>query len=61
MVSFTFPKEKIDTVPPYVGNQISKEYYNFLVVEINNGTIKKAVCKITNTVFNSESYYLISI
>lgn len=50
----------IDTYPPHQGNQITKEYYNFLVGEINRCTIKKVICKIQNTTFDAESYYLIS-
>lgn len=45
---------------PCHGNQITKEYYDFLVGEINRGTIKKAVCRIENHTFGKTSYYLIS-
>lgn len=41
-------------------NQITKEYYNFLVGEINRGTMKKAVCRIENYTFGITSYHLIS-
>lgn len=41
-------------------NQITKEYYDFLVGEINRGTIKKPVCRIENKVFGTVSYHLIS-
>ena len=51
----------VQTVAPYSGNEITKEYYNFLVGEINRGTIKKAVCRVENITFGTESYYLISI
>ena len=58
---FNLPLErKIYTYPTNQGNQITKEYYNFLVGEINRGTIYKAVCRIENKVFGTESYYLIS-
>lgn len=50
----------IGTYPPHQGNQITKEYYNFLVGEINRGTIYRAVCSIENKRFGSISYYLIS-
>jgi hypothetical protein len=50
----------VDTYPASGSNQITKEYYNFLVGEINRGTIRKAVCRIENRMFNIISYYLIS-
>jgi len=50
----------IQTFPPSNGNQITKSYYDFLVGEINRGTMFKSVCRIENTTFNSVSYYLIS-
>ena len=52
--------KSIDTYPAHQGNQITKEYYNFLVGEINRGTMFKAVCRIENKVFGTENYYLIS-
>lgn len=45
---------------PYSGNQITENYYWFLVGEINRGTIKKAVCRIENKTFDTVYYYLIS-
>jgi hypothetical protein len=51
----------VDVVAPSRANQITKEYYEFLVGEINRGTIKKAVCRIENKVFGTTSYHLISI
>lgn len=57
---FTLPQKPIDTYAASHGNAITKEYYNFLVGEINRGTIHKAVCRIENKRFNSVSYYLIS-
>lgn len=44
-------------------NGISKDYYNFLVGEINRGhnMQNKAVCKTTDNIYNKENYYLISI
>lgn len=53
--------KNISVTPPNSGNQITKEYYNFLVGEINRGTMKKAVCRIENKTFGTESYYLISL
>lgn len=41
-------------------NQITKEYYDFLVGEINRGTIKRAVCRIENSTFGTVTYHLIS-
>lgn len=52
--------KSIQTYPPCSSNQITKEYYNFLVGEINRGTMFKAVCRIENKVFGTENYYLIS-
>lgn len=53
--------KNIDTFPAHCGNQITKEYYDFLVGEINRGTILKAVCRIENKTFGVTSYYLISV
>jgi hypothetical protein len=61
MTKITAPIGKhICTFPPHRGNQITKEYYDFLVGEINRGTIFSAVCRNENKTFNSISYYLIS-
>lgn len=62
MTNFTYPIGKsVPTYPPNHSNAITKEYYNFLVGEINRGTILKAVCKIEDKrFFNAISYYLIS-
>jgi hypothetical protein len=61
MTNYTLPKKSIDTIAASIANQITKEYYNFLVGEINRGTIHKAVCRIENKRFNTTSYHLISI
>lgn len=50
----------IDTRPASQANQITKEYYNFLVGEINRGTIKKAVAKKTHVATGTEYFHLIS-
>ena len=61
MTNFNLPIGKtIDTFPASQSNQISKEYYNFLVGEINRGTILRGVCRIENKIFGTTSYYLIS-
>lgn len=60
MTHYTYPSKPIGTFPPTVGNQITKEYYNFLVGEINRGTMLKAVCRKEDKRFNTTSYYLIS-
>jgi hypothetical protein len=54
------PNEIIDTYPAHQGNQITKEYYNHLIGEINRGTILRAICRIENKVFGTISYHLIS-
>jgi len=59
--NFTLPKEAIYTVPASHANEITKDYYNFLVGEINRGTIKRAVCRIESLLFGTVSYHLISI
>lgn len=59
--NFTLPEKSIYTTKACQDNAITREYYNFLVGEINRGTILRAVCKITNTVFGTESYHLISL
>lgn len=61
MTNFNLPQGKsINTYPASSSNQITKEYYDFLVGEINRGTMFKAVCRIENKIFGTISYYLIS-
>ena len=60
MTNYNLPTKKIDTYPANQGNEITKEYYNMLVGEINRGTISKAVCRIENKRFGNISYHLIS-
>lgn len=61
MTNINLPIGKfINTFPASQGNQITKEYYNFLVGEINRGIILKAVCRIENKIFGVISYHLIS-
>lgn len=58
---YTLPQNKsIDTMPQTNANEITKDYYNFLVGEINRGTIYRAVCRIENKIFGTETYHLIS-
>lgn len=59
--SFTLPKVGIQTVPATNANEITKGYYDFLVGEINRGTIKRAVCKKYYPKFDYTSYHLISL
>lgn len=62
------PNEKINmnaypgicTFPASHSNQITEDYYWFLVGGINSGTIKKAVCRKELQPFGVVSYYLIS-
>lgn len=54
-------KNTIDTFPATQGNEITKEYYNFLIGEINRGTTLKAICRIEKPKFGSASYHLISV
>lgn len=49
-----------NTFPATRGNAISKAYYDFLLGEINRGTMKKAVCRFEYPQFNYISYHLIS-
>jgi len=59
--NFNLPNKPITLYPTSSGNRITKEYYNFLVGEINRGVIHKAVCKVTDERFyNAVSYYLVS-
>ena len=61
MTHFNIPQGKsIATYPASSSNQITREYYNFLVGEINRGTIFRAVCRIENKRFGTTSHYLIS-
>jgi hypothetical protein len=60
MIHFNSHPEVINITAATNANQITKEYYDFLVGEINRGTIKKAVCRIENEVFGTVSYHLIS-
>ena len=41
-------------------NMITKEYYNFLVGEINRGVVQKAVCEVYYPEHSYTSYHLIS-
>lgn len=41
-------------------NMITKEYYDFLVGEINRGVIKKTVCEVYYPEFNYTSYHLLT-
>lgn len=59
--NFTLPSTPIDTVSASLDNEITKEYYNHLVGEINRGTIKKAVCVKQYFPFGTTSYHLISL
>ena len=61
MLHFTLPQKPIHTVAASRENEITKDYYNFLVGEINRGTQYKAVCKVENTRFGVTSYHLISL
>jgi hypothetical protein len=61
MSNFNLSKNPVDTVAPSRANQITKEYYDFLVGEINRGTIFRSVCRIEDKRFGSVSYHLISI
>lgn len=60
MIHFNVHPQVVNITRANNSNQITKEYYNFLVGEINRGTIKKAVCCIENKVFGKVSYHLIS-
>jgi len=61
MTNITIPQGKsIYTYPASNSNQITKEYYNHLVGEINRGTVLKVICRIENKLFGTISYYLIS-
>lgn len=40
-------------------NEITKEYYNFLVGEIHRGTMNKAVVSIENKTLGHTSYHLL--
>lgn len=57
--NFNVP-EGVLTLPANRGNQITKDYYDFLVGEINRGVIKKAVAKATHISSGAEFCYLIS-
>lgn len=61
MIRYNLPPDKqINTYPPSNSNQITKDYYNTLIGEINRGVISKAICRIENSTFDNVSYYLIS-
>lgn len=48
------------TYPTSQSNQITKDYYNFLVGEINRNVIKKVVCRVEDDRFGKIFYYLVS-
>lgn len=60
MTHFNVHPQVVNITAATNANQITKEYYDFLVGEINRGTIKKAVCRIENKVVGTLSYQLIS-
>ena len=55
-----FFEEDRDTYPASQSNQITKEYYDFLVGEINRNVIKKVVCRVEDDRFGKIFYYLVS-
>ena len=59
--NFSLPSKPIETVAASGANEITKEYYWFLVGEINRGTMYRAVCRRENLKFGVVSYHLISI
>lgn len=59
--NFNLPSNSVRTVAASRANEITKEYYWFLVGEINRGTIQRAVCRRENLKFGVTSYHLISI
>lgn len=59
--NFNLPVKPVHTVGANNGNMITKAYYDFLVGEINRGTMLKAVCRIYYAKFNYTSYHLISL
>ena len=61
MTNFNLPSKPVQTVAASRANEITKEYYNHLVGEINRGTVQKAVCRIENKIFGVVSYHLISL
>lgn len=55
-------EDDIIIVAPSSKNGITKEYYDFLVGEINRGIVKyKAVACVSYNKFNYSSYHLISV
>ena len=59
--NFNLPQDSsIYTYPASSSNEITRDYYNFLVGEINRGTIRRAVCRVENQTFNTIRYFLIS-
>lgn len=55
------PNKSIHTVAASHANAITPAYYWFLVGQINDGVMSKAVCRVENKRFGSVSYHLISI
>jgi len=53
---------KLDIIPPSRANAITKEYYNFLVGEINRGVTAKRVAKVLiSKAHDYYSYHLITV
>ena len=57
---FNIHPDVAEVFPASQSNEISEEYYWFLVGEINRRTIRKAVCRIEDDIFGVTSYYCIS-
>lgn len=53
---------KYETFPVSTSNQITKEYYDFIVEQINNSTCSKAVQRVLNANGTHQyfTYHLIS-
>lgn len=49
----------VQTIAASNANQITKEYYDFLVGQINRGVIKKAVCSLYYPDYGHTTYHLI--
>ena len=61
IIHFTTHPDVEHTAPASRANQITEDYYNFLVGKINRGTIKKSVCSIFYPQYNYTEYFLLSV
>lgn len=61
MLSYHFRQNgECEIYPCSNSNRTTKEHYYAVLSQINDGTIRAAVCEVYNTVFGTTDYHIIS-